>query len=237
LTPKSRLLKTLRKSKKPIAPLPKFDLTSSSSSSDESSSSFMSTNQAEDTAKPTFNPPTINVRNKAAVSPSKTGKITGIKIDEIIFEVFQCNDEKFDGVLTRADAKELWKALGRSLEEVKRVSRERVKNKCFRICYYLRAPIAITEISRKSEFEIEKTGSFKSDCYTIRLPSYYKLACQVGDTVTVSLKTSIIGIPERIVKKWLKHFGDLTSSLRYTNNIHCSYQLVFPKSGPVSDPL
>jgi len=158
--------------------------------------------------------PEIKLKNKDEVSPKKTERRTGEPKDEIVFQVYECNGEKFDGIITRKDCKNLWIELGRVLTELRRISRERVKGKYLKICYYLKEPIKITEISRRAEFSIEKTGEFGSTIYSLRLPDYYNIACKIGDIATVSFKTSLIGIPDNIVIAWMNLFGKVQGNMR-----------------------
>jgi len=85
----------------------------------ESEESFMST---EDRVFPKG--PEIKLRNKDQISPKKNERTTGLPKDEIIIEVHECNGEKFDGVLTRKDCKNLWTELGKPLTDLRRISRE-----------------------------------------------------------------------------------------------------------------
>jgi len=202
---------------------PTVESPETSSSSSSSSSSFMSVDETEKTPDNKENKgPEIKIKNKDEVSPKRSERKTGEPVDEILFEVFECEGEKFDGVLTRKDCKDLWKALGRDLWELRRLQRERVKGKCFKICYYLRDPITLTAISRRAEFEIEKVGSFGSTTYTVRLPAYSKIACKIGEIATISLKTSTIGIPDKVFLDWLKKFGKIIGNMRYESNKNSS---------------
>jgi len=211
----ARLAKIKPKATSPNAKKPKLDISESGSSSD-SGSSYMSVSDVGNSDPVTEHPkgPVITIKNKNQVSPRRSERKTGEPKNEIIFEIYECNGEKFDGVLTRKDCKNLWIELGKNLSDLKRISRERVKGKHFKVCFYLKSPITITEISRRAEFNIEKTGDFGSTIYSIRLPEYYNIACKVGETATVSLKTSTIGIPEKVIMAWLKYFGKIQGSLR-----------------------
>jgi len=111
-------------------------------------------------------------------------------------------------------------ALDRSIAELRRIQRERVKGKFFKVCYYLKKAIPVTEISRRADLEIEKVGSFGATTYAVRLPDFYKIACVIGDIATITFKTSTIGIPDKILLGWAKHFGKVIGKMRYNQMIY-----------------
>lgn len=159
--------------------------------------------------------PTIKIPNDTS-TPRKSERITGKKIDVINIEIFQVNGKPFDGILPKADLKNLWLAWGpdRKLEEIADIASRQIFNQCLKVAFSLRKPIYITELSRKQEFFIEKTGSHKTDVYKVRLVDFNQIAIKIGQTVTIVVENVLFGASTSKILEWLSCFGSVRSQIR-----------------------
>jgi len=153
---------------------------------------------------------------KDASTPRKSERITGKKIDVINLEIFQVNGKQFDGILPKADLKNLWLAWGpdRKIEEIADIASKQIFNQCLKVAYSLKNPIYITELSRKQEFLIEKTGSHQTDVYKVRLIDFNNIAIKLGQTVTVVVDNILFGVSTTKILEWLSCFGSVRGQIR-----------------------
>jgi len=131
----------------------------------------------------------------------------------IILEIYRKNDQPFDQVLCREDCKTIWKELGREIAELKKIDIERHSGRCLQILFKLKKATPITEISKRAEFEVEKSSKTGTDIYSVRLPDYNQVECKLGEIVTVvAFKT--IRVETSDIGDWLELYGNIQGSFR-----------------------
>jgi len=119
------------------------------------------------------------------LSPSKSKNATGEPLSIVYLDIFKLNGEDFDSIITRTEAKSIWRALRQGSHNINRLTTESVQGKFIRIGYELKTPIKVTEISNKQDFTIEVNRGIKADVYKVRLVDFQKIAFQIGDTARV----------------------------------------------------
>jgi len=126
------------------------------------------------------------------------------------------NGKPFDGLLPKADLKNLWLAWGkeRKLDEIADIASRQVFNQCLKVAFSLKEPIYITELSRKQEFFIEKSGHHSTDVYKVRLTDFNNVAIKIGQTVTVVVDNVLFGASTSKILEWLSCFGSVRSRIR-----------------------
>jgi len=197
------------------------DSRSSSASSYMSSTSITSliNSRANDSAfrlrDPVFVPVSIELNKNQEVTPKETDVTFGTNTKIIKLEVFKVNGIPFDGVLSDWDILDVWKCLGRDTSEIDQFASTQVRNNCLRIRYVLKAPIQLTEISRKPEFEFDKKGGFRTDVYRVRLADYQNLAYTLGEPVTITIQNTFFDITKEEMIQWIEPFGEVIGEPRY----------------------
>lgn len=133
------------------------------------------------------------------------------------YTVFQVNDTNFAGILCKEDRKTIWTELGRSLKELKQISFKRQSNRNSQVLYKLKEPKPVTELFKKSDFEVEiKTGP-KTDTYQITIPELSDVDVELGKIITVTAFKTIQLEPEDIAE-WLELYGIIQGEIRVTTD-------------------
>jgi len=121
------------------------------------------------------------------LTPSKKKNATGEPLKIIYLDIFKLNNDKFEGEVTKLEAKAIWRALKQNTTNINRINSETVQGNFVRLGYDLLEPVKLTELSNRQDFTIEVNRGLKSDLYKVRLADYQTLACSVGDTVKVAI--------------------------------------------------
>jgi len=149
-------------------------------------------------------------------TPNKQTKeaLVSPPLEIIVLEVYRLNDLPFDSLLCRDDAKIIWVELGRELIELRQISFERHSGRCLQIYYKLRTPTPITEISKRDDFQVEKTREGKgTDIYQVRLPDFKNVESQLGKIVTITAAKTI-KLKTSEITDWLELYGTIKSKFR-----------------------
>jgi len=183
-------------------------------SSQTSSQSSMSTNsQVSGQLIDVTTKPIVQLPQAVNLSPSKASKATGKPLSIVYIDIHTVNDENFEGIITKVEAKGIWLALGQKTSNIKRITIK--KGRYAKIGYDLTNPIKITEISSKPTFNIEFTRGHITDVYKIRLPDFDDLAFQIGDVATVSITHTGLETTGEDIEEWISKFGTIVKKPRY----------------------
>jgi len=134
-------------------------------------------------------------------------------LEIIILEVYRLNDNPFDSLLCREDAKVIWVELGRELTELRQISFERHSGRCLQIYYKLRVPTPITEISKRDDSQVEKTRGKGTDIYQVRFPAFKDVESELGKIVTITAAKTI-KLKTSDITDWLELYGTIKSKFR-----------------------
>jgi len=199
------------------SPTPSELESQTSSQSSQSSQSSMSTNSQVPNNQliDVTSKPTVQLPQAVDLSPSKAGKATGKPLSIVYIDIHTVNDENFEGIITKVEAKGIWLAVGQKTSNIKRITIK--KGRYAKIGYELTNPIKITEISSKPTFNIEFTRGHVTDVYKIRLPDFDDLAFQIGEIATVSITHTGLETTKQDIEEWVSKFGTVTREARYLN--------------------
>jgi len=134
-------------------------------------------------------------------------------ISIVTIEITKLNNKTFDDVLSREERKQFWVNIGRKLTELQQISFKRVPNKCLQLVYKLKTPIRITDISKRSEFEVEVKSTSNTNIFTVKLPDFEDIPAELGKVVPITIfKTIKLEVSD--VADWLELYGFIQGDFR-----------------------
>jgi len=145
--------------------------------------------------------------------PSEKHPMSCNPISIVTVEIIKLNNKTFDDLLTREERKQFWVNIGRKLNEVQQISFKRVPNKCLQLIFKLKSALQITDVSKKSEFEVEVKNSNGTNIFTVRLPDFEDIKAELGKVVPVTIfKTIKLDVAD--VADWLELYGFIQGDFR-----------------------
>lgn len=158
------------------------------------------------------------------LSPSKASKATGEPLSIIYLDIFKLNGEKFDSIISRAEAKSIWRALKQGTQNINRITTESVQGNYIRIGYEVKTTIKVTELSNKQDFTIEINRGVRSDVYKVRLVDFQKIAFQIGDVAKVIVFNCGLEVKAEDIKVNITNFckvqsGSVRALYRYISSV------------------
>jgi hypothetical protein len=136
-------------------------------------------------------------------------------LEVIVLEIYKKDDQPFDGLLPRDTLKLLWSELGRNIEEIKILKRERLLRKGLKVTFILRSEVPLLEVSQTYEILIELKLGSKTHVFGARFPQFREIVCELGQLVTVTF----CDIPSHVdcedLREWIEVFGAIKSKFRY----------------------
>jgi hypothetical protein len=136
-------------------------------------------------------------------------------LDHIILEVYKKDDEPFDGILPRDTLKLLWTELGRKVDEIRVLKRERIQGKKLKVTYNLRKEVPLLEISQSYEILIEAKLGSKTHVFGAKFPQFREIVCDLGQLITVTACNIPSDVDSEDLKEWFEVFGSVKGTFRY----------------------
>jgi len=157
--------------------------------------------------------------DRTTKSPVKKVALKSKPISLITPEINKLDGAQFDGVICKDDRKRFWIQLDRELTELKQISFKRQAGRCSQILCKLKEATPITELFKRSDYEVELKGEINTSIFSVSLAEFKDVTVELGKVITVTAFSTIHLEPQDI-GDWLELYGFIQGNLRYIPNFH-----------------
>jgi len=207
--------KTSNKRKPTISPNTKKELAATSKFRKNEGNSQLPTGELDDQFEDAEDLDDVLDFETAKNSPTKKVPLQSKPISLITLEIKKCNNVIFDGIISKEERKKFWLELGKKIEDLRQISFKRQTGRPSQIIYKLREEAPITDLFKKSDFEIERPNSSGkgTDTYDVTLIDFVDVEVELGKVITVTAFKTIHLEPQDIAV-WLELYGFIQGNIR-----------------------